>query len=216
MELIMYLTRAPRHENVTAKDITLIEDFFAWRHEVEIGSQYASQTFEKWNGHSENELPGKEIVKFYYPFYTLKERYMEGIGKGQCYGIFEQLARFTNTYELLNWFLVNVMNSKPDRELHEVTKEHFEKLLHDCKAVKNGFVHTGKNWLNVDEYDVNIDLAREFMPMVPEKAYSVDGKVYGTRYTTIIIEVIKEIENILETTDFTKQTVYVNSFVYRG
>lgn len=216
MELIMYFTRAPRHENVTANDIALMESYFAWQYEISIGSKYASKTFEKWCGHSESELPSKEIMEFYKPFYTLKKRYTEGIGEEKCYSIFEQLDRYTNTNEMFNWFSTNVMSGNPDYEYHEVSKEQLEQFLHDCQEVQKGFVHTGKNWLDIDEYDVDSELARKYLPMIPEKAYWCDDKAYGTRYTMIVIAAIKTMENILATTDFAKQTVYVNAYLYRG
>lgn len=213
MALIMYFTRAPRHEGVTAKDIKLMESYFEWQHEIEVGSKYASKTFEKWCGHSEDELPDKKIMEYYKYFYTLKERYTEGIGNENVYSIFEQLNRYANTNEVFNWFVTNVMSANPDDEYHEVTKTQLERFLNDCKEVQKGFVHTGKNWLNVDEYNVDIDLARKFLPMVPEKPYWCDDKAYGTRYTMIVLDAIKNTESILATTDFTKQAVYVNAFL---
>ena len=93
--------------------------------------------------------------------------------------------------------------------------EQLEKLLHDCKEVQKGFVHKGKNWLDIDEYDVDHDLARKFLPMVPEKAYFGDETVYGTRYTMVVINVIETVEKILATTDFETQAVYINAALYQ-
>ena len=72
MALIMYFTRAQRHDGVDMKDIQLMESYFRWQHEKEIGSRYGNGSFEDWCGYSEKELPAAEIIDYYKKFFTTK------------------------------------------------------------------------------------------------------------------------------------------------
>ena len=200
MSLIMYFTRAPRYENITMKDIKLIDSYFRWQHEKEIGSRYGNGTFENWCGHSENELPSMEVISYYKPFFTKKSMYIEGIGKQEGNSIFEQLARFAKANHIYNWFIKNVANGKVDREYYEVTKEQCEDFLRTCNEVKNKFVFVGKNkYTNSDEYSVNEEIAKELLPVMDNVGYFFGPNTYNEFYVECIIKAIEVVENILKT-----------------
>lgn len=212
MALIMYLTRTPRHENVTMKDIKLIESYFRWQHEKEIGSKYASDTFDKWCGHSEAELPVSEVIEYYKPFYSKKATYIEGVGKSEGYSVCELLARLVKTNQIFNWFISNVMNGNVDKEYYEVTKEQLLSLYDTCKKVQCSFKLIGKNkYTNEDEYEVDEKIAKELLPFMDEVGYFFGPRVYGELYVEQVIKIIDVVDQILTTTDFKKQIIYFNA-----
>ena len=212
MALIMYLTKAPRYENVTVKEIQLIESYLSWQREKEIGSRYASDTFEQWCGHSESELPGKNIIEHYKKFYTKKLGYIEGIGKSEIYGLFEHSARIVKANQLFNWFINHVANGSMDKEYHEVTKEQLLLLSDTCRKVKDNFKLIGKNkYSNEDEYEVNEKNAKELLPLMDKVGYFFGPRVYGELYAEQVIKMISIIDEILATTNFEEQVVYFNA-----
>lgn len=212
MALITYFTRAPRYKDITANDILLIESYLSWQHENEIGSRYSCSTFKEWCGIPDEKLPNKETIDFYKQFYTKKKMWIEGIGKQNCYSIFEQLVRHVKTNQIFNWFIKNTMNDSPDTEYHEVTKEQLERLLHDCNKVKDTFTFLHwDDYMKMNRYAVNEDVAKEYLPLLENGGYFFGSKVYDEYYADQVIDVIQVVENILKTTDFEKETIYFNA-----
>lgn len=212
MALKMYLSRAPRYENITAKDIELMELFFSWKQENEAKGPYACKTFEEWCGHSESELPNLHVMKFFHPFYTMQTREMEGIGEVAVYGILEQLARLVKTNQVFNWFCNNVMNGKAERQYYEVSKDQIQALLDICYQVKQGFtlVRDGKDEYE-KEYSVDNEVAAKLLPTMSEQGYFFGSIDYDTAYAHGVVKTIEALENILNTTDFKTQIIYFNA-----
>ena len=209
MALIMYLTRAPRYENITAKEVHLIESYLNWQREKEIGSKYASETFEKWCGHSESELPDKNVINYYKPFFTEKTEYVEGLGEMKGYTLFEQLARLVKENHIFNWFIKNVMNDNADKEYHEVTKNQLEKLLNACDTAKESFEILGKNGYTGEyEYRVDESIAKRILPFMEVVGYFFGSSEYDSWYANMVIKTSDVIRSILSTTDFDKQIIY--------
>lgn len=209
MALIMYLTRVPRCENITAKEVHLIESYLNWQHEKEIGSQYASETFEKWCGRSESELPEKNVINYYKQFFTEKTKYVEGLGEMKGYSLFEQLARLVKENHIFNWFIKNVMNDNADKEYHEVTKDQLEKLLNACDTVKESFKALGKNGYTGEyEYRVDESVAKKTLPFMETVGYFFGPSEYDSWYANMVIKTSDVIRSILSTTDFDKQIIY--------
>lgn len=211
MALIMYLTKAPKYDNTTAKEIMLIEDFLHWRHENKIKSRYRCESFEQWGGVSESELPDKYTIEHYRQFYTKKHMYVDGVGQEVCYSIFDQLAHFVKANQVFNWFIKNVMNGNIDNEYYEVTENHLKSLLDVCNKVKEGFNFIGTDDYYGDQYDVDVEIASNLLPTMEERGYFFGTGNYGRVYVKQVNEVIDVVKNILETTDFEKETVYFNA-----
>lgn len=212
MALIMYLTKVPRYQNIATdeyetipvSDVVLIEKYFNWKRVRSEGGN-SGDTLEEWCGVPESKLPHKYIVNHYGDFYTVKTRYNEYVGEIESYGLFEHLARFAKANQVFNWFIEHVMGGKADKELHEVTKNNLENLLDICNKVQRGFSeHEG-------EYIVNEDIAKEMLPLMKERGYFFGTNEYDTMYAHQVINVINVIKNILEITDFEKETVYFNA-----
>ena len=213
MSLVMYLYRAPKYQNTTAKEIKLIESYLEWQKEKEKNSKYNCDTFEKWCNHSENELPNKDVIDFYKSYYDRKEVYMETIGNAHAYSIFEQLARFVKTNPIFNWFYNNIMSQKFDREYHKVTKEQLERFLDTCEKVREGIVLIKENEYKIpemDEYKIDENLAKNLLPTYDNEQIYFGPNQYGGLYAFWIINASNVVRNILNTTDFEKQTIYLN------
>ena len=218
MALIMYLTKAPRYQNIDTdeyetiprKDIELIDKYFTWQMVRSEGGN-AGNTLMGWCGVPQSELPHKYIVNYYNDFFTLKEFYEEYIGKTKEYTIFEQLARIVKANQIFNWFINNVMNGVPDIEHHEVTKDHLVDLLNVCKNVRNGFTIIDHDEDDGDTYSVDKGIAQDLLPIMEQQGYFFGTKDYDNNYAQHMVEMIDILENILNTTDFNKETVYFNA-----
>lgn len=211
MALIMYLTKAPKYDNTTAKEIMLIEDFLHWRHENKIKSRYSCESFEQWGGVPESELPDKYTIEYYRQFYTKKSMYVEGVGQVMCDSIFDQLARFVKANQIFNWFIKNVMDNNADQEYHEVTENQLKSLLDVCTEVRSGFTLVGVDSYYGEQYEVNVDVAEKLLPIMEERGHFFGVSNYGRIYIKQVIETIDAVIRILETTDFEKETVYFNA-----
>lgn len=220
MALIMYLTRAPRYKNIITdeyetiprKDIELINDYFNWKRaqydaKYNDGKYYAG-TLEEWCGVSESELPHKYIINYYHDFYTQKKWYSEMAGSVEGYSIFEQLARIVKANQIFNWFVKNVMGDNVDQKYYEVTKQQLESLLDACNKVKDSCtVNQGED----EEYIANENVAKEYLPILENQGYFFGTNNYDACYTKQVVDTVDIIKSILETTDFEKQTIYVNA-----
>ena len=67
--LDMYLNRFHRYKNVSANQISIIENYIDWMNAKAEGSEYANCTFKEWCGVDESELPDKEIIDYFKQFY---------------------------------------------------------------------------------------------------------------------------------------------------
>ena len=211
MALIMYLNRAPKYDGVSEKDIRLMNSYFEWKRESEIGSRYACETFEKWNGHSEKELPNKDVINYYKQFFTKKPIYNEGFGERVGYTLFEHLGRFAKMNQIFQWFINNVMNGSPSKEMHEVSEQQLKNLLEACKKVQFGFEFVEKNERGMDIYSVNESIAKELLPVMENTGFFFGVSEYNEFYAYQINKAIDIIENVLKTTDFKKQSIYFNA-----
>lgn len=205
MALIMYFNRAPHYDGITAKDIKLVESYYAWKKERALGGTYSCNTLEEWCGIPESEMPHKYAVNYLLDFMSPKTMYVEGIGEQERDGIFEQMGRVAKANHIFQWFVTNVMGGKADTEYYEVTREHCRQLLTACIDVENGFVFDG------EEYKVNADLAKKILPIMDDAGYFFGADAYNHWYAVKVLETAKIITHILNTTDFEKQTIYFNA-----
>lgn len=207
MALIMYFNRAPRYEGITAKDIKLVESYYAWKKERALDGPYSCNTLEEWCGIPESEMPHKYAVNYLLDFMSPKTMYVEGIGEQERDGIFEQMGRIANAKHIFDWFVKHTMCDNADLEYHEVTQAQLENLLIVCKTVAEGFEIEG------DEYSVNVDIATKVLPLMDGEGYFGGTGDYQHWYAVKVMEMIHIVENILGTTDFEHQAIYFNALV---
>ena len=193
MALIMYFNRAPRYEGITAKDIKLVESYYAWKKERALDGPYSCNTLEEWCGIPESEMPHKYAVNYLLDFMSSKKMYVEGMGEQERESIFEQMGRIANAPHILKWFVDNVMDGNADAEYHEITGDQLSDLFHVCVEVDSS----------------GYEYAKSTLPLMGE----VSDDAYNDFYMTKVAETKDVLSNILNTTDFEKQTIYFNAIL---
>ena len=196
MALIMYFNRAPRYDGITAKDIKLVESYYAWKKERALGGPYSCDTLEEWCGVPESEMPHKHIVNYLLDYMSPKKLYVEGIGEQERDSIFEQMDRIANAPHILKWFVDHVMDGKADAEYHEVTCEQLNELCNLCTGM-DYYLHYDK------------DYAKTHLPLPGE----VSDNAYDDFYMAKLMETAEVLNYIVGTTDFETQTIYFNAIL---
>lgn len=218
MALIMYLTKAPRYQNIHTNeyetiplyDLVLIDKYFFWSMCRAEGKTDAC-TLEEWCGIPESRLPHKYVVNYYREFFTEKRFCKEYIGNATGFSIFSQAARIVKANQIFRWFIENVMDGTADKEYHEVTKGHLEKLVYACKRVRETIIQVRNDDSGDAQFTVNEDIAQQYLPLMDEPGLFFGTNRYGTVYVADIIRTQRAVEQILHTTDFEKETVYFNA-----
>ena len=218
MALIMYLTKAPKYQDIITdeyvtiprEDIELIDKYFTWGMVRSEGGN-AGDTLEEWCGIPASKLPHKYIINYYREFFTMKKFYHEYIGDTKGCTIFDQLARIVKANHIFRWFIENVMNGEPDNGYYEVTEEQLIKLLDVCKRVRDGFELIEHDEYYGDKYSVNEEIAKDLLPLLEEHGYFFGTDHYDINYATHVVEMIDVLVSILRTIDFEKETVYFNA-----
>ena len=217
MSSIVYLLRSPRYANISLEEIRLIESYLQWRHNCKIGSEYASTTFEKWCGHSLKELPPMAAIKYFKPFFE-RERFddEDDINGYKCYGIFEQVGRFSKASQFYGWILKNVLggdNGAQHTSSLELTKDQVEDLLEACNHVRRYAISITD--VDIHEgicrncnYKVDEPTARKILPIMELGGELMFPYAYDSNYAKQVIAAIKVLNEIVLTTDFDTQAIY--------
>lgn len=218
--LDMYLNRMPRYKNTTANEVNAIENYFDWKNTKQ------DCTFEEYSGIDGNEMPSKDVIAFYKPFYIKRYSTWDTEHKYGHNRIMEQVGYWRKANAIHAFFIENVQDGEDDCKYHhECTKEILEDLLDKCYKVltgsimmlgqvKNGQKYVDGKWVDCMEPGrviINPEIAENLLP-------SCGGFFFGsTSYDEWYLEDIKDtidiIENVLKTTDFkTQMLFYVSSW----
>lgn len=224
--LDMYLNRMPRYKNTTANEVSAIENYLDWMEAKADNDKNANCTMKEWCGVDESELPNKDVIEFYKPFYTKRYSTWDTEHKYGYNRIMEQVGYWRKANVIHNFFVENVQDGYDDCKYHhECTQEVLEDLLDRCKKVltgsimmlgkvKNGQHYVGGKWIDDMELGkiiINPEIAKELLP-------SCDGFFFGNCeynqwYMQDIEDTIEIIEDILKTTNFkTQMLFYVSSW----
>lgn len=214
----MYLNRMPRYKNTTAKEVNAIEGYLDWLKEKKEGSEYANCTLKEWCSVDESELPSKDVIEFYKPFYSTNK-----YGYGH---IMEEVGYWRKANQIHNFFVENVQDGEDDCSYHnECTKEILEDLLDKCYKVltgsimmigqvKNGQQYVDGEWVDCMEPGkviINPEVAEELLPSC--RGFFFGSTEYDEYYMQDIEDTIKIIKNVLATTDFeTQMLAYYSSW----
>lgn len=218
MGLDSYLYRMPRYKNTTAKEVNAIEGYLDWLKEKKEGSEYANCTLKEWCSVDESELPSKDVIEFYKPFYSTNK-----YGYGH---IMEEVGYWRKANQIHNFFVENVQDGEDDCSYHnECTKEILEDLLDKCYKVltgsimmigqvKNGQQYVNGEWVDCMEPGkviINPEVAEELLPSC--RGFFFGSTEYDEYYMQDIEDTIKIIKNVLATTDFeTQMLAYCSSW----
>lgn len=209
MAAIIYFTRMPRYKNTTIEEVFLVEKYFAWQKNL-----HRCNTFEKWCRRSESELPPKDVIEYYKPFFTKKTKYVEMAGQMETTSITEQVIRFCKANAIFNWAINNIMDKQMNSKYYEVTQSQLESLFENCKKIKNDgmkFVKEGIPGIpESDEYNIDEEMAKQLLPTSSEIGGFFGPYNYDSWYAYYVIQFANFLKEILDTTDFEKQMVFVN------
>ena len=222
MGLDMYLNRMPRYKEVTANQISAIENWFDYE---ERPSKYKKDTFKEWCGCNETDLPNKEIIEYFRPFYVT--RYSDWDIKHE-YGhksIMEDVGYWRKANQIHNWFVERAQDGIDDCGYHhEVTEEMLELLRSTCEAVIkaskliNGKIENGytfdKNGNRIYNYEDGLiiedpSVAEKLLPTI--SGFFFGGTSYDEYYIEDLKDTIEIIDKVLEETDFDTQMIYYRS-----
>lgn len=222
MGLDMYLERMPRFENVTVKQIRVLESYLKWKEDRnKKDSKASTYSFEEWTRLNIYDLPNQEAVDFYRPFFTIKYDDWDTEHKYGFKRIMEEVGYWRKANQIHNWFVENVQDGEDDCCYHEeVTKEKLEELLDICKRVINksnlidGSVVNGYKYDNgkeeaIYEKGLIIEDPSVAIKLLPTSSgFFFGGTNYDEYYIKDVNDTIEIITKILETTDFDKEIIY--------
>lgn len=225
MGLDMYLYKAPRVGNVTANQVVVLDSYFDWLRSKSEGDKYANCSFEKWCGHSEDEIEeiGENAISMlkdavhtrYYVWDTDKE-YPNN-------SIYDEIAYWRKANQIHKWFVDNVQGGEDDCGNYEVSEEQLRDLLAACVTVKvnsrmvkakikNGMImRDGKlvDSLEDGKAIVNPEIAERLLPTC--SGFFFGSEEYDQYYMDDIDDTIKQLNKILDETDFEKEIVFYHA-----
>ena len=218
MALILYLTKAPRYQNIITgeyetipfSDLVLIDKYYFWSM-LRAEGKTDALALEEWCGIPENKLPHKYVVNYYRAFFTKKHFHKEYDGDIEGFSIFAQAARIVKANQIFRWFIENVMNGNPDREHYEVTEHQLADLLSTCRRVQHDFRLVSNDEYYGKQFSVDELVAKQHLPLMEETCYFFGTNQYDTVYATNVIKTLEVIKHILDTTDFEKEVIYFNA-----
>lgn len=211
----------PRYKDVTPGEIDIIESYFSWLDAKDKGSEYAQGSFKDWCGHDENELPGKDAIEFFRPYYVARFGAWDTEKKYPYYPIMEEVAYWRKANAIHWWFVEHIQDGIDDCDYHrEVTKEDLEELRSTCievleksvmmlGQVKNGATLIDGEWVNNLEPGkviINPEIAEELLPT--QGGFFFGSLDYDEWYVRDLQYTVKMINEVLATTDFENQMLY--------
>lgn len=218
MGLDMYLNRMPRYKEVTASQISAIENLFSYEKR---GNEYADCTFEKWCGYKESDLPDNKAIehfrklnKFIYPSWDKEKQYGYD-------SIMDNVGYWRKANAIHDWFVNNVQDGIDDCNYHnEVTEEILMELRNVCQTVLDsselttGKVYNGTTYKDGQAYHnyedgmVMLDqsVAEELLPTTC--GFFFGSTDYDEYYVEDLKNTIEIIDKVLAETDFENEMIY--------
>ena len=224
MGLDQYLNRMPRYKNTTVREVNAIEQYFSWLEARKQKSKFANCTFKEWCGIDDAELPAKDVIEFYKPFYTCKYYAWDTNHEYGHNRIKEEVGYWRKANQIHKWFVDHVQDGEDDCDYHhECTKEVLEELLATCEKVLAGTVmtygkvvngYTFKNGKQVPCYEdgkviVNPEFCHDLLPLTD--GFFFGNQQYNEWYLEDIADTVKILNEVLATTDFETQMVFYRS-----
>lgn len=215
MGLDMYLDKAKRLENASAKDIEVAEDYLGY---LLRPSEYAGSTMEDWCGTCFDEVK-MDIVDAYRGEYQTRYYAWDTEKVYKHLGLFDGVAYWRKANHIHGWFVENVQDGEDDCGTYEITRAHLQNLLDCCCKVKDashlvkGDVKNGQEfkdgkWQDIIEEGEIIEDPMVAMELLPVKTGFFFGSCnYDRWYLNDIEYTIGVLEDLLEKTDFDKEVI---------
>lgn len=207
---LSFFYRVPQYGDVAIDTIALMSSYFSWQKDIEQQTTYASSSFEKYCGHSETELPPSEVLEYYRPFWDRRVE-NEDVCAYQCWGFFEQLFRMGKAYQIPFWIMRNVCHTDklPSEQYIRFSRDQLEQLLFDCQIVRRyGISFVEKGEFDWHRYNVNAAVCDSVLPMMKYEGNYLAPYYYDSNYANEIVYLIRALNEILATTNFSKEAIY--------
>ena len=211
MPLIIHFFRVPRYKNIITgeyetipfEDVRIINKYFDWKR-ARAEQRVACYSLKAWCGVSEDDMPHKYIVNYYSDFYKPNPVYSDWDGElVEKYSIFEDLARFVKSNQVLNWLINNVPGAKKDGNFHEISEDQVTRLCGTLKRTRKCLAYVGDELTVVD-----VETARELLPVMDEVPLFWGPETYDSIYAEQVVNAYEIIRKILNSTDFKKESIY--------
>lgn len=215
MGLDMYLSKAKRINGATANDIDNLNNYFSYVCRPE---KYRDSTMKKWCGVHKSEV-NLDLAESYIEEYKTRYSRYDTEHKYGWKSLWEEVAYWRKANMIHNWFVENVQNGEDDCGTYEVTEENLADLLDICERVLDasklvdGKVYNGTTYSmdgvteHWDDGKVIEDpsVAEELLPTA--SGFFFGGTNYDQYYYEALVYTAKQLNEILETTDFAKEMV---------
>lgn len=188
MGLDMYLNKAKRINNATAREIGVAGDYLDW---LLRPSKYKHSTMYKWCGVNISEVNMTVVDEYRYEYQTRYYAWDDEHKYGHL-GLFDGVGYWRKANAIHKWFVENVQNGEDDCGTYEVTKDQLEELLSVCKKVKN-----------------SPRRAEELLPA--QSGFFFGSTEYDEWYMDNIDLTIDIMTKVLKETDFEKEVVTYSS-----
>lgn len=215
MGLDMYMSKVKKIKGMTLKQILETASYIDYTNRPE---KYSDCSFEEWCGGDMDKVcidridDVKANIHKNYPAWDTDKEY----GSDEIY---DSVAYWRKANAIHKWFVDNCGDGIDECQLMIVDKDDLEKLLNTAQKVKdssvlvrgkitNGYtIKDGKEVPNiiVGEFIKDPSVARELLPT--SSGFFFGGTDYDQWYLEDIDNTIKQIKNILETTDFDNEYV---------
>lgn len=222
MGLDMYLMKARRIGNVSAKDVIDINEYLDWNNNEEARTKY---TLKEWCGTeiSDNNIKlSKEYESDFIDRYWLFDVEKSYPRKR----IYKEVACWRKANAIHKWFVDNIQDGNDDCGVYEVSEEQLRELLELCKIVaghselvdgkiKNGY-KIDKNFNEIPimedgKYIKNPKIASSLLPTT--RGCFFGSTDYDQWYYADIEKTIYYLEDILRETNFEHEIVmYASSW----
>lgn len=225
MGLDMWLKKMPRYKGTTMGEVSAIECYFDLEEKKKGDPEYAKYTLKEWCGIDESELPSKEVIEYYRPFYKTRYSDWDAEHKYGYANIREEIGYWRKANQIHNWFVENVQDGEDDCCYHkECTKEILEKLYNTCKTVlesctlvdgkvNNGKEYTKENgWRELYEDGqivLDTSVAEELLPT--SAGFFFGSYDYDEYYVDDLLNTMKIIDKALKETNFENEAIYYGS-----
>ena len=202
MGLDMYLDKAKRVGDVTAKDLGAIESYFSY---VTRPEKHRHCTAREWSG-LDLENVKFDLTKHYISEYRT---HFDDWDTEEKYGfstIFTKVGYWRKANAIHKWFVENVQNGVDDCGLYEVTKEQLRELLELCLVVLRESKLVTKD---DNEYIEDPSLSKELLPTV--SGFFFGGTEYDGWYYRDLENTVQILTKAINETDFENEMIVYQS-----
>ena len=215
MGLDMYMDRVKKIDGMTLKQIIITAEYIDY---LDRGNKYANCSFNDWCGKNEDDVRMDKIddvranIHTHYAAWDTEKKYgYDGISDGVAY--------WRKANAIHNWFVENCGGGVDECQLMEINKDQLKALLDIAKKVKDscvlvdGKINNGYTFKDGKEVPIMVDgkyikdpsVAKELLPTT--RGFFFGGTDYDEWYLEDIEDTIKQITEILETTDFDNEYI---------